>query len=431
MLREVLKEVKEIKKDVREVRDEVKEVKEEVGGIKKEVEEVRSKMSEVRSDVDKLESAIEEQAQEGRGVRGRLDVIEERIKKIEEEDRRKSVWGTFGVGGGGGGGGESAVLGSGAVDRNTSDRPSGAGVSRQEEGWVRKKRMMMKKAGSTLGFNPIDELDIKRQEDGKNKEGRKATSRQEAEKMAVSEFLLMEMKLKIEEEDMEIVRIFSPRREGSEVLYVEFARREDVRKIYRRAAVIKNRKANLINYIPPELFERYRAAESLCYQWRKEEGWKTKIMMGEDDIQVMRKKRGDDRYKEVDMGIMGELPSINLEARQEAPAREMTVMSPAIGRIRGARREQEESERDREEESDTQEEEEESEEDGRKRKEREGSQGESPILPSKKGRGEGEKGNGKGGRNEGEVAKKTNTDRGIFTDVQGFSPQTRNTRSRK
>jgi hypothetical protein len=211
----------------------------------------------------------------------------------------------------------------------------------------------------------------------------------------VREFLTMEMKMNIDKEEMRIVRIFSPRRENSETLYVEFTIREDVRKIYRRAAVIKNRKANLSNFIPPELFDRLRVAENQCYRWRREEeGWKTKIVMGEEDIVVMRKRRGDSRFKEVDMRYIEELPNMNMEAREEAPARE-EVISPAIGSKRGGNvgseveEEGEEEEGGDEEEGEGEEEDSEAREDVRKRKTREGSQGsqgESPKLQHKRGR---------------------------------------------
>jgi hypothetical protein len=153
-----------------------------------------------------------------------------------------------------------------------------------------------------------------------------------AEEKAVEEFLQLEMKLRRHELG-EVKRIFRPRKEGTDVMYVEFAEKEDVGKIYRAAKKVKNRHVNLINYIPASFHDRFWAIEAQCYLWRREERkWRPKVWVGREDLLLMRKRREDTGYREYPLKDL-ELPNYNPRFAQGQERTEV-LDSPPPGRPR-------------------------------------------------------------------------------------------------
>ena len=55
---------------------------------------------------------------------------------------------------------------------------------------------------------------------------------------------------------------------------------------------------------------------------------KTRVRMGREDLQVLRKKRGEPHYMEVKLHLLGELPAVNLNRE----VRSVPTDSPAPGR---------------------------------------------------------------------------------------------------
>jgi hypothetical protein len=186
----------------------------------------------------------------------------------------------------------------------------------ESESAEEKKRDILEKARRTIGFEPIDAVDVGRQFKESGSFGM-ARNEEEARIMAVQEFMLLDMRISREElEKMEIRRVFAPRREGTATLYCEFTDLRSTFTVFRHTRRMK-RGSNVVNYVPAEYYEQYRALESICYDWRKGEGYKTKVRMGRAGFEVWR-KRGHEQYTEVPLTSLGELPAADLQRKAEA-----------------------------------------------------------------------------------------------------------------
>jgi hypothetical protein len=171
---------------------------------------------------------------------------------------------------------------------------------------------ILEKARRTVGFDPIYKADVDRMYLENCRFG-KAKNEEEAKWMSVKEFMMCDMKLTREEVDeMEHVRVFTPRRENACTVYVEFKERKDVLAIYSRTRGMR-RRSNITNHIPPEYYAQYTAMENKCYKWRKEKGVRTKVRIGEYGLEVWRNDGGG--YMRVNKAELGQLPEVEVPKR--------------------------------------------------------------------------------------------------------------------
>ena len=189
---------------------------------------------------------------------------------------------------------------------------------------------ILDKARRTLGFGPIKPEDVARQYKECNIFG-KATNETEAKEMAVMELMLLDMKISKEEQsEMEIARVFSPQRENADMLYCEFKRLSSVFKVFEHSRHMR-RGTNISPYIPKEHYNRYRALEEICYNWRKDEGARTRVKMGKKGLEVWKKKSGEANYTEVPTDSLGELPEVGMRRKESREDKNLT-RSPPTGR---------------------------------------------------------------------------------------------------
>ena len=85
-------------------------------------------------------------------------------------------------------------------------------------------------------------------------------------------------------EKLNITRIFPPAKQDWNVLYVEFGNEFDVDTIFSYTKNMVNKDHRVIHWIPKQMYERFRAVESLAYTIRKEEGLKTRVKIGRSDF---------------------------------------------------------------------------------------------------------------------------------------------------
>ena len=145
-----------------------------------------------------------------------------------------------------------------------------------------------------------------------------ATTENEAKFEAVREFMDKELRMKIDND--QIVKIFFPRKQGRETLYVEFASIDTVREIFHRLTRLKrNSIIQVVNFIPTIIWDRYKKAEETLYEERGgDKDIKTKIVLGVKDIIMLRKKRGETEYRKIDMRERESmnLPPVNWEKKR-------------------------------------------------------------------------------------------------------------------
>ena len=116
-----------------------------------------------------------------------------------------------------------------------------------------------------VGFTPIEPrmLDLQIQSYG-------ARNMEEAMLMEIKSYLKCEMKVKPSEiEKLDIVRIFHPAKENWNVLHVEFGSEYQVDKLFSYTRGMVKQDHMVVRWYPRQMYDRYRAAESIAYEIRK------------------------------------------------------------------------------------------------------------------------------------------------------------------
>ena len=173
-----------------------------------------------------------------------------------------------------------------------------------------------------IGFSPIEPrmLDIQIQSYG-------AKNQEEAMLMEKKSYLKCEMKVRPSDIDtLDIVRIFPPAKENWNVLYVEFGSELQVEKLmtYTRGMVKQDHR--VLRWFPKEMYERYRAVESIAYDIRKTSNQKTRVKLGRNDIELHVRELGSRYWRR--QTLPDNLPEIDMEPT----SRPSLVASPPPGR---------------------------------------------------------------------------------------------------
>ena len=173
-----------------------------------------------------------------------------------------------------------------------------------------------------IGFSPIEPrmLDIQIQSYG-------AKNQEEAMLMEIKSYLKCEMKVRPSDIDtLDIVRIFPPAKENWNVLYVEFGSELQVEKLmtYTRGMVKQDHR--VLRWFPKEMYERYRAVESIAYDIRKTLNQKTRVKLGRNDIELHVRELGSRYWRR--QTLPDNLPEIDMEPT----SRPSLVASPPPGR---------------------------------------------------------------------------------------------------
>ena len=161
---------------------------------------------------------------------------------------------------------------------------------------------LLSSAKRVVGLKPIDKRHVEQfKRRLEEVEGETEVEKEErAKRGAVMLFLKHEMKMKEEDiEELEIVKIFPPAREDWNVLYVELATWEMAQltrsfTTFMRRGTTGEDRVELINYIPRDLFNRYKAINAIGNQARLESNKTTtfRVSFGVDDFILQQKLRG-------------------------------------------------------------------------------------------------------------------------------------------
>ena len=169
----------------------------------------------------------------------------------------------------------------------------------------------------TVGLSRIDADDLKRQ---RQEQFGGAKSEQEDKVLVVREFLSLELKLDQSTiNKMEVERIFTPAKGDQLCLYVTFRHESSVARIFEQTRCMR-KESRIIMYVPKQLYERFSSLSTHGYNIRKEEKCQTRIKMGQRDLVLFKRFRGE-KWEHVP--LPEDLPHVELSSfsRQPAPGR--------------------------------------------------------------------------------------------------------------
>ena len=185
---------------------------------------------------------------------------------------------------------------------------------------------IISEARRTVGLFRIDQTDLHRM---RQSQYGGAESPEEEKLYAVREYLKLELKLDPKMiERMEIEKIFYTTRDNPECLYVTFQHRSSVSRIFEKTYIMR-RDSRVKNYIPKQFMDRARALGEIEFKLREGDKFRTKIKMGNKDLELFKKERYGGKWELVPVAT-AELPPVDL-SMSGSPSRTETG-SPAPGR---------------------------------------------------------------------------------------------------
>ena len=265
-----LEDLKQILKENREdMRNEIKQLKKE---LKENTTEVIK--AEVKKAVGPVVARQDDMEKKQEDLSSKLSDLTEQIKKVqkglETSDEAR-------------GGGAASTMATRLFPRQTDtedderERRRYVGAQRQEERVqeedvkVKRVKELFVTAKQTLGLSPIDKQDVERfmkvEHGGMNEEDAKVA--------AVKEYLEMEMRMKpeaAEEVLKEVTKIFEPKKDEWNTLYISFSSETVADKVLRHTSYMKRgkRAGKVQHYIPRALYARYSALEKRATEMRLE-----------------------------------------------------------------------------------------------------------------------------------------------------------------
>ena len=298
-----------------------KMMKEMVKPIEKRTIELEENMASVQDEVKKLTLEVKE-LKERETKKTEEKAIGERELKEKDDKEPTLSW--------------AKVAGRGAQGVKEARRRSGVQPSEEQEERV---RIAFAAAKLTVGLRPITrevvkEHRMKRDEYGVNEGKSEEQKETDAREAACREFFKKEMKMTDDDIDsMSVERIFAPNKDDLDTLYVRLENEDDVGflmsfKHYMRKGVQPSEKAEVINYIPRILFNRYKAITKIGNDERHKNGKNInfRVTFGETDFRLQFKNRGS-RYWDTPVALPEDLPGVEYQLPRgdrspgEAPGR--------------------------------------------------------------------------------------------------------------
>ena len=298
-----------------------KMMKEMVKPIEKRTIELEENMASVQDEVKKLTLEVKE-LKERETKKTEEKAIGERELKEKDDKEPTLSW--------------AKVAGRGAQGVKEARRRSGVQPSEEQEERV---RIAFAAAKLTVGLRPITrevvkEHRMKRDEYGVNEGKSEEQKETDAREAACREFFKKEMKMTDDDIDsMSVERIFAPNKDDWDTLYMRLENEDDVGflmsfKHYMRKGVQPSEKAEVINYIPRILFNRYKAITKIGNDERHKNGINInfRVTFGETDFRLQFKNRGS-RYWDTPVALPEDLPGVEYQLPRgdrspgEAPGR--------------------------------------------------------------------------------------------------------------
>ena len=183
----------------------------------------------------------------------------------------------------------------------------GRELDEKENDYCRSVEEMCAAGRKVIGFSPTEprmiDLQIK---------GYGARSQEEAMLMEIKSYLICEMKVKPSYvNQLDIVKIFPPVKENWNVLYVEFGNEYQVDKLMTHTRSMVKKDHRVLRWFPKQMYQRFRAVESMAYNIRKTLNHKTRVKLGRSDIELSVKESGSTFWRR--QVLPENLPGIDMD----------------------------------------------------------------------------------------------------------------------
>ena len=186
----------------------------------------------------------------------------------------------------------------------------------------KKKKDLFSNARKTIGLYPIKAHDILKWSTNEYYPPADDIPEMETERSkAVMEFLDLELKYRKQ------VPFTSSWSQEKNIMWVKFQDEIIVKRLYWNQADFKNDRIKLLKYTPNWAYERNKQLEIRCRLARENDPeLRTQVRLGNDDLVLLIKRKGEDRYKRVNVEYFGELPCLQFDIDAEVSP------GPPVGR---------------------------------------------------------------------------------------------------
>ena len=93
-------------------------------------------------------------------------------------------------------------------------------------------------------------------------------------------------------DNLDIVRGLHPARDDWNVLYLELGSEYQVDSLFSYTRVMEKKDHRVIRWIPKKMYQRFSALQTVAYNMRKNDGVKTRVKIGQCDLELSIRKQG-------------------------------------------------------------------------------------------------------------------------------------------
>ena len=135
-------------------------------------------------------------------------------------------------------------------------------------------------------------------------------SREQAEVLAAEEYLTHFLQL--DREEISKLNISSTKcNKANTILYITTSE-DSVIDLFRKGSKARNKNFQLVNFIPPQIYARYTAAQEVCKKLReKYENEYFTVRINRNDVDIKCKSKDEIDWKNLDMDYKDDLPEID------------------------------------------------------------------------------------------------------------------------
>ena len=119
--------------------------------------------------------------------------------------------------------------------------------------------------------------------------------------------------MNMEEEEIEEINITKTKNsKEKKIVYIE-TEAETVVELFRRGAKAKNRDYQLVNFIPPQIFQRYKKSQDICAELRREkEEYQYTVRIEQKDVAIKVREEKEKYWKDITKEYIDELEDQNV-----------------------------------------------------------------------------------------------------------------------
>ena len=190
---------------------------------------------------------------------------------------------------------------------------------------------MCSSARRVVGFTPIEPRMLEMQMLSYG-----AKDMEEAKLMEIKSYLKCEMKMRsVDIEKLDFVKIFPPAKDNWSVLYVELGSDYQVDMVISHTRYMVKQDHRVVRWYPRQMYDRFRAVESIAYDFRRNQNHKTRVKVGRDDLELCTREPGSSIWKK--QVLPENLPKFEMAEIRHALASSPPPGRPGRGQMFGGR----------------------------------------------------------------------------------------------